>query len=112
MGKYINGKYIHLTPAELAALQPTPYELAMQNWHEPKYPLRIKSGVEILNPLHPQAVEIHMFYNYMKAQGLPEHTENGIKYVYVNEIQPEHQEFFNMLEEVESEERPNPEDFE
>ena len=102
---------VPLTEAELAALQPSPYELAMQDWHEPKYPLRIKASVEILNPTHPQAVQIHMFYNYMKAQRLPEHTENGIKYVYVNEIDPAHQEFFDLLQEVESEKRPEPEDF-
>lgn len=101
-----------LTEAELAALKPSPYELAMQNWHEPKYPLRIKARVEILNPLHPQAVQIHMFYNYMKAQGLPEHTENGAKYVYVNEIDPAHHDFFDLLKEVESEKRPEPSDFE
>jgi hypothetical protein len=92
--------------------EPTPYEEAMQDWHEPAYPLRIKSSVEILNPLHPMATQIHLFYNYLKAQGLPEHTGNGIKYVYVNEIQPEHQEFFAILDEVESEVRPRPEDFE
>lgn len=79
---------------------------------EPAYPLRIKVSVEILNPLPPMATQIHLFYNYLKAQGLPEHTVSGIKYVYVNEIQPEHQEFFNLLEEVESEQRPRPEDFE
>ena len=109
--KYVNGKYITLTDAELAVLQPTAYELAMQSWHEPKYPLRIKASVEILNPMHPQAVQIHMFYNYMKAQGLSEYTENGLKYVYVNEIDPAHQEFFDLLQEVESEKRPEPEDF-
>ena len=89
-----NSNVVPLDAAELATMQPSPYELAMQNWHEPAYSLRIKAGVEILNPLHPQSVQIHMFYNYMKAQGLPEHTENGVKYVYVNEIQPEHQDFF------------------
>lgn len=92
--------------------EPTPYQLAMQDWHEPAYQLRIKASVDILNPLHPMAVQIHMFYSYMKAQGLPEHTENGLKYVYVNEIDPAHQEFFDLLQEVESEKRPEPEDFE
>lgn len=101
-----------LTASEIAALQPTLYELAMQDWHEPKYLIRIKASVEILNPMHPQAVQIHMFYNYMKAQRLPEHTENGIKYVYVNQIDSAHQDFFDLLQEVESEKRPEPEDFE
>ncbi|MDX9848860.1 MAG: hypothetical protein RBT74_17920 [Tenuifilaceae bacterium] len=101
----VNGWKVYEEP------EPNPYALAMQEWHEPTYPLRIKASVDILNPLHPMAVQIHMFYNYLKAQGLPEHTENGIKYVYVNEIQPEHQEFFNLLEEVEGEHRPRPEDF-
>jgi len=112
MKKYVNGKYVNLTAAELEALQPSPYELAMQDWHEPKYPLRIKASVEILNPMHPQAVQIHMFYNYMKAQGLPEHTDNGIKYVYVNQIDPGHQDFFDILQEVESEKRPEPANYE
>ena len=83
----------------------------LDDWHEPAYGLRIKASVEILNPLHPQAVQIHMFYNYLKAQGLPEHTDNGIKYVYVNEIDPAHQEFFDLFKEVESEKRPEPKDF-
>ncbi|NBK21797.1 MAG: hypothetical protein EOM68_07210 [Spirochaetia bacterium] len=84
----------------------------LDDWHEPAYPLRIRASVEILNPTHPQAVQIHMFYSYMKAQGLPEHTDNGIKYVYVTEIDPAHQDFFDMLQEVESEKRPEPNDFE
>lgn len=86
-------------------------EVYFSDWHEPNYPLRIKASVEILNPTHPQAVQIHMFYNYMKAQGLPEHTDNGIKYVYVNQIDPGHQDFFDILQEVESEKRPNPADY-
>lgn len=84
----------------------------LEDWHEPAYPLRIKATVEILNPMHPQAVQIHMFYNYMKAQGLPEHTDNGIKYVYVNEIDPAHQDFFDTLQEIDSEKRPDPANYE
>ena len=39
-------------------------------------------------------------------------NENGIKYVYVNEIDPAHQEFFNLLQEVDSEKRPDPANYE
>ena len=107
--QYVNmSRYADISRIDI----PAKWKLIIADWHEPAYPLRIKATVEILNPTHPQAVQIHMFYNYMKAQGLPEHTKSGIKYVYVNEIDPAHQDFFDLLQEVESEKRPEPEDFE
>ena len=95
----------------------TAYELAMENWHEPDYSKRIEADVELLDPVNPNLTQevsdlIHRLYNYLRAQGLPEHGENGTKYIYINVIQPQHQAFADALEGLTITPRPEPEDFE
>lgn len=116
MKKYVNGKYIDLSEEELAALQPSPYELAMQDWHEPTYSKRIEANIELLDPVSPNLTQelsdiIHRLYNYLKAQGLPEHSEKGVKYIYINVIQPQHQSFADSIDGLAITDRPKPEDY-
>ena len=95
----------------------TPYELAMQDWHEPDYSKRIEADVELLDPVNPNLTQevsdlIHRLYNYLRAQGLPEHGENGTKYIYINVVQPQHQAFADSLNGLTITPRPEPEDYE
>jgi len=97
-------------------VQPTPYQLAMQDWYEPTYSKRIEANIELLDPVNPNLTQelsdiIHRLYNYLKAQGLPEHSEKGVKYIYINVIQPQHQSFADSIDGLAITDRPKPEDY-
>jgi len=104
MKKYVNGKYIELTEAELAALQPTPYQLVMQNWHEPAYTLRIRAPKSL-------ALEYPQMYVWFQINDLPIHKVGDEALLYCNEILPEHQPLVDTLDSVTVENRPNPTDY-
>ena len=105
MKKYVNGKYINLTAAELADLQPSPYELAMQDWHEPAYALRIRAPKSL-------ALEYPQMYVWFQINDLPIHKVGDEALLYCNEILPEHQPLVDALDSVTVENRPNPADYE
>lgn len=88
----------------------------LKDWHEPAYLKRIEADVELLDPLNPNLTQevsdlIHQLYNYLRAQRLPEHSENGTKYIYINVVQPQHQSFADSIDGLAITDRPKPEDY-
>lgn len=88
----------------------------LEDWHEPTYSKRIEANIELLDPVNPNLTQelsdiIHRLYNYLKAQGLPEHSEKGVKYIYINVIQPQHQSFADSIDGLAIADRPKPEDY-
>ena len=67
-------------------VQPTPYQLAMQNWHEPKYSKRIRAPKTL-------ALEYPQMYVWFQINDLPIHKEGDEALLYCNEILPEHQPY-------------------
>jgi len=115
MGKYVNGEYIPLTPAEIAALQPTAYELAMQDWDFHAYELRIPVPVRWFDPtneeLNPsQKRKVEQFMQWWQISEMPIHRKNGNTYGYCREIMPQHTQFLSVIG-VTVEARPKAEDF-
>ncbi len=98
-------EYVPLTPAELAALQPSPYELAMQSWHEPAYGLRIRAPKTL-------ALDYPQMYVWFQINDLPIHKVGDEALLYCNEILPEHQPLVDNLASVTVENRPKPQDYE
>jgi hypothetical protein len=102
--KIVNGVKIPLTEAEQAALQPSPYELAMQDWHEPTYALRIRAPKSL-------ALEYPQMYVWFQINDLPIHKVGDEALLYCNEVLPEHQPLVDNLDSVTVENRPNPADY-
>lgn len=100
-----NGCITPLTPAELAALQPSPYEVAMQDWHEPAYGLRIRAPKTL-------ALDYPQMYVWFQINDLPIHKVGDEALLYCNEILPEHQPLVDNLASVTVENRPKPQDYE
>ena len=94
-----------LTEDELAAIQPTPYELAMQDWHEPAYGLRIRAPKTL-------ALNYPQMYVWFQINDLPIHKEGDEALLYCNEILPEHHPLVDALDSVTVETRPKPADYE
>lgn len=87
MGKYINGEYVPLTPAELAALQPSPYQLACEQWGNMTFAKKVIADFDlqfeypqvisyaIINPdlmaIEKKADGLHVYYNELHDNHLP-----------------------------------------
>ena len=83
----------------------TPYELAMQDWHEPDYSKRIRAPKTL-------ALEYPQMYVWFQINDLPIHKDGAEALLYCNEILAEHQPLVDSLGSVTVENRPEPEDFE
>jgi|GEM_PF-3119740 len=103
--KIVDGVKVPLTPAELATLKPNPYQLAMQNWHEPAYGLRIRAPKTL-------ALDYPQMYVWFQINDLPIHKVGDEALLYCNEILPEHQPLVDNLASVTVENRPKPQDYE
>lgn len=76
---------VPLTPEEIAALQPTPYELAMQDWDCPEFDYRVEVPSD-LGGAYPDIVA-HAICNPNLIRIVP---INGICRIYFNKLKPNH----------------------
>lgn len=77
----------------------------LEDWHEPKYPLRIRAPKTL-------ALEYPQMYVWFQINDLPIHKEGDEALLYCNEILPEHQPLVDALDSVTVETRPKPADYE
>lgn len=92
--------------------EPTPYEQAIQDWHQSNYNKRIKSNVNLLDPIYPSHDIYIKFYTYLKEKGFPIYSDGDIRYIYINEIDVNHQTFIDNDDNLIIEDKPKIEDYE
>ena len=107
---------VQIPPEELVFLQPTPYELAMQNWHYPEWAMRIAIPLDWFDPAFTGISEetkavIEKFWVWWNAMEFPTERVGDVRYGYCNTIQPHHEQFLENLGIV-PENRPEPSDYE
>ena len=78
------------------------YELAMQNWHYPKWAMRIAIPLNWFDPAFTGISEetkavIEKFWVWWNAMEFPTKRVGDVRYGYCNVIQPHHQQFLENL---------------
>ena len=84
--------------------EPTPYEQAMQNWHEPTYALRIIAPNAIADE-NPQM--LLFLYKLEKVRGLPIENDGQNMIIYCNEIMAGEQMIIDSDSRIIVENNPN-----
>lgn len=106
-GQFIS---IPLTPEELAALQPTEYELAMDDWDYPELEQRVRIDLIWIDPddttLNPdKKAKLKDNLQYWQLAEFPSKRRNGFAYIYFNSLAPNQLAFLGTIE-VTPEPRP------
>lgn len=87
------------TPEEIAAMQPTVYQLACEEWMHMDYAIRIVAPIEL-------ALSYPEIYVWFQVNDFPIEKREGQVLLYCNEVLPQHQPLIDAIESIYVEKRP------